>query len=305
MKNNSLIQILGTTSSGKSELAVNLALSLQQKGFRSLVISCDSRQVYKELDLGTGKIPGQHIFSEDLEVDIFCYRGIDHTLIDYIDLEQNYSLYQYLIDYLELIERTKKKIDYYIVTGGTGLYAKAIYEEYQVRSQEENNDKDLEDYSTYSLKDLQQKLTQSDFNNSDWHNSRRLITRIKNQNLTALQKLTHPNFLKKYKFAIKYDQEVITDRIYKRIIERIQQGMLIEIEQVFIKYGYVRLVALGLEYKYGAYYYNGLITEEEFVNLLYQATKKYTKRQLTWLKKEKDLIYINTLEDISNIICDK
>lgn len=299
MNNNSLIQILGTTSSGKSDLAVDLAIYLQKQGFRTLIISCDSRQIYKELDLGTGKILGQHIIEEDLGIDTFRYRSIDHLLIDYVSLEDDYSLYQYLNDYLELIQKTKDKIDYYIVTGGTGLYAKAIYEEYQVGIYQD----DCNNYSNHSLEDLQKELNQADFNNSDWQNPRRLIARIKSQSQKTLsKKLNYPNFKNKYKFIIKHNQELTTKRILDRITSRIEQGMLTEIEKIFVKYGYTKLVALGLEYKYGAYFCYGFITQQEFINLLNQATTKYLKRQLTWLRKEKDSTYINNLRDLTKML---
>ena len=130
-----LVTILGQTSSGKSQLAVDLAKTLITSGQKVIILNCDSRQIYKYLDIGTAKIDGKYLpFDVSQESQIktaFFWQGVPHFLIDYVDPGERYTLVQYLQGFVKLCQDLKDSIDTAILVGGTGLWAKAIIEQYQ------------------------------------------------------------------------------------------------------------------------------------------------------------------------------
>jgi tRNA dimethylallyltransferase len=278
-----LILLLGSTSSGKSELAVELAKKLNN----SVIISCDSRQVYKGLDLLSGKVEGKIVDTQ------FVYSGIKHYLIDIVDLDVFYNLNSYILDYINVINNLQN-VDYVILTGGTGLYARAIYEEYQLNSKIVN-----QDLTDLSLVELQQLLNQRDFNNSDWNNKIRLINKLSASVENKI--IIYPQYSKKTKYIIKIDKEAIKKRVHNRIIERLNNGMIEELELLLNHYSYAKMTSLGLESRYCSYYLLGMINIKELIRLLDFQTMQYVKRQLTWLNKEKEAIWINGIEDIKRL----
>jgi tRNA dimethylallyltransferase len=275
-----LILLLGSTSSGKSELAVELAKKLNN----SVIVSCDSRQVYKGLDLLSGKVEGKIIDNQ------FVYSGIKHYLIDIVDLDVFYNLNSYIFDYINVINNLQN-VDYVILTGGTGLYARAIYEEYQLNSKTIN-----QDLISLSLLELQQLSNQKDFNNSDWNNRIRLINRL--NTIDETKKISYPKYSKKTKYIIKIDKVIITKRVHNRIIDRLNNGMIEELELLLKHNSYAKMTSLGLESRYCSYYLLGMINIEELIRLLDYQTMQYVKRQMTWLNKEKEAIWINGIKDI-------
>lgn len=275
-----LILLLGCTSSGKSDMAVELAKKLNN----SIIVSCDSRQVYKELNLLSGKVEGSIIN------DIYEYKGIKHYLIDIVSLDVEYNLDQYIKDYIQLI-KTLKNVDYVILTGGTGLYARAIYDQYQLTNKVENDDLQLQ-----SLEELQLQLDKNDFNNSDWNNRIRLINKLTSRTSNTI--INYPQYTKKTKYIIKTDNSIIKQRVHNRIVHRIEEGMIEELESLINKYGINKFLRLGLESRYSTFYLLGMITKSELISLLDYQTMQYVKRQNTWLNKEKEAIWITTIEDI-------
>jgi tRNA dimethylallyltransferase len=275
-----LILLLGCTSSGKTDMAVELAKKLKN----AVIVSCDSRQVYKGLDLLSGKAEGKIIN------DHFVYSGITHYLIDVVDLDVYFNLNSYIEDYIKIIN-SLKNIDYVIVTGGTGLYARAIYEEYQLESKIVNLS-----LIDLTLDQLQQLLNKKDFNNSDWNNRIRLINKLSSSNKT--KEIIYPQFSKKTKYIFKIDKEVIAKRVHDRIVSRLNNGMIEELESLLKINSYDKMTSLGLESRYCSYYLLGMINMEELIRVLDYQTMQYVKRQMTWLNKEKEAIWITGIEDI-------
>jgi len=282
-----LIALLGQTCSGKSEMAVELAEKLGD----TWIINCDSRQIYKELDLGTGKVEGQW------ENETYYYKNIKHFLIDYVAPKINFGLVDYIQDFIELT----KKIDlpkYLILTGGTGLYARAILEKYELgiikKEFIQNNEILKRGLQELNLENLQLKYDQLNINNpkilnpSDYANPRRLVNWILRKNALEenwLEKIQYPSFSKTFNFAINANQENLKNKIKDRIVKRIEQGLLQEVESLL----YLckdRLFQLGLEYKYTYKYIMGELGGLEWKERLFLENYHYAKRQLTWLKKQ-------------------
>jgi tRNA dimethylallyltransferase len=289
-----LITILGQTSSGKSELAVKVA----QKFGNSCIVNCDSRQVYKGLNIGTGKVEGQW------KDDIFVYKDVDHFLIDYTNPEQEFSLIKYIDDFFELINRIKNKYQTIILTGGTGLYAKAIIEEINYGKIKPEFVEVFEDLKKklqlQNLKELQSQLDQTGFNNSDWNNKVRLVSQLIRKEAKKnnwFEPTKYYKFESKNNFVIEIDQMELKTKIKNRLLDRLNQG-IIEETQAFLDLGWDRINQLGLEYRLSWFYLHGFINKEELQHKLIQENLQYAKRQLTWLKKQKNFVWIKPDEDL-------
>jgi tRNA dimethylallyltransferase len=295
-----LITLLGQTSSGKSDMAIELAKKLIVKNHRVCITGCDSRQVYKGLDIGTGKIEGGWVDG------VFVFQGISHFMIDFVDPRIDYNLQNYIWDFYTTINKAEVQYDFAILVGGTGLYAKAIVEKLELgdvkgefRIQYINLKKELQ---ALTKVDLQQKVIELkiQINNSDYYNPVRLVSRLlkaeaQKQNWLGDSKFYE--FSKQYLFAIAIDQNILKDKIKTRLYSRFNQGLLDEIKK-FEYLGEDKFMALGLEYRQGWMYLKGKITQEELQENLLTQNLQYAKRQLTWLKKQKNLIWIRNLEEL-------
>lgn len=293
-----LIVLLGQTSSGKSDMSVELAHKLNGE---VCIVSADSRQVYKGLDLGTGKVEG--VWQDG----VYLYGGVKHFLIDYVNPSEYYTLIDYTKDFYDLFENYKP--DWVILTGGTGLYTRAISDNFELNElkpeyqlQFDNLKEALQKKTKEELQTLADKTS---LNESDYNNPRRLINKILNTealNNKWFEPVKKRQFDKIYKFGINVDTTHLRDKIYKRIVTRIENGMLEEIKKAKQQYGLQRMLDLGLEYKWTSLYLNNEYTYEDYLSKLTQETNQYAKRQLTWLKKENNLIWINNLGELLDIL---
>ncbi len=304
--NLNLVGLLGQTSSGKSDMAVNLAIELTKNGNKSCIISCDSRQVYKNLNIATGKVQGSWNNGE------FVYRGIVHYLLDFVDPKAEYNLANFVKNFYDTVVQiqNEKKFETIILTGGTGLYAKAILEKIdlgeilpQFEQEYLDHKKDLQ---KLSLVELQTMTDQKNIklNHSDYHNPRRLesnlLRNFANNNQWLIPNQYH-NFKTQICFAIEIDHKNLHQKITNRLTNRLNDGLLNEV----LEYSYLgknRFWKLGLEYKQGWLYLNGSQTKQEFESNLLQENLHYAKRQLTWLRKQKNLIWIKNLQELATYL---
>jgi tRNA dimethylallyltransferase len=311
-----LIQLLGPTSSGKSDLAVDLVDKLKALGRKVVILSCDSRQVYKKLNLASGKVPGSVQVSEYYNgLKAFYYRNVEHYFIDIIDLNKVYTVTDYIEDYCELFKGlVYAGVDTIVMTGGSGMYARAVWEEYAISKINEEDKPEFQEIKTslnsLILEDLQSQLVRQDFNDSDWANSRRLVNSIlKNRFNNKDFKLVYPELKSKIKFVIdtkRHDPELekIKDRIEARIDERLRVGMVDEVSLLAKEYGFERLYNLGLESRGIMEYVAGKLSYDEMQTQLNREVFQYCKRQLVWLSKEQDANYIVTVEEMLELIKD-
>ncbi|GAB4145414.1 MAG: tRNA (adenosine(37)-N6)-dimethylallyltransferase MiaA [Patescibacteria group bacterium] len=303
-----LVSVVGPTSSGKSELAVQLAhFFMSEKGFkRVVIISADSRQVYKYLNLGTGKVEGEWQIHPNYQ-NCFVYKQIPHFLIDFVEPKRQFSLFDFANTYCQLFRAWQEEDilpDLVIVCGGTGLYVKALIEEidlWQTSTGVENRRLEL---SNLSLEDLQKKIGNStELNESDWKNPRRLINRILKIEFSPdsndpKSKLNYPIYNFKKHFFINATD--LQQRIQIRLLSRLEEGMLLETENLLSanKITLEIMDNLGLEYRVQKKYLQGLINYEQMVEEMLLENMQYVKRQLTWFKKQSNLNSVTNLEDI-------
>jgi tRNA dimethylallyltransferase len=301
--NTHIITLGGQTSSGKSEMAVQLAKKLGD----CWIINMDSRQIYKKLNLGTGKVLGtwKSFEYKGTNRDAFFYADIPHFLIDIADPAKPLTLVDMLEMFVKLCEIPLPK--YLILTGGTGLYIKAIVERYQLtqlKKPEEMKQIDLlkthlQTKSVTQLQDIFESYSPPPLNNSEFNNPQRLINNILNLEIKIQgfgEVLNIPEFASYQQFAIHVDQNTLRKNIETRIFDRIDKGMLEEIDSLSYL-GEKRLFDLGLEYRYGSQFLQGKITEWEFEDMLIRESINYAKRQLTWLKAQ-PVTWVTSINDI-------
>lgn len=282
MNNPKIIVILGPTASGKSDIAVEIA-----REFNGEVISADSRQVYKGLDIGTGKITRKEM------------RGVKHYLIDVcsptLRLRSGQAKRFTASDFKKLAEKAiaeivdKNKVP--IVCGGTGFYIDALLGDKQIPEVPPNLKlrKILEKKTTEELFEILQKLDPERAQNIDSKNPRRLVRAIEICNAIGRVPRYEARDTKYdvLKIGIKLDEKTLKTRINKRIDKWFRMGLLKEVQNLHQKgLSWKRMSEIGLEYKLVSQYLKSEIPNLKSLKLrMQQETWQYAKRQMTWFKK--------------------
>lgn len=280
-----IIVVCGPTATGKSDYAVELAKN-PPAGGKGEIISADSRQVYKGLDIGSGKITKQEM------------KGVPHHLLDVANPKRVFSV----ADYKKLADKAIKDIlsrgKTPIICGGTGFYIDAIICDIVFPAVPPNKTlrKELEKLSIEELQNRLEKLDPRRFALVDKKNKVRIIRAI--EIATALGSVPeHPpagGKIKKYDVQwiyLNFPDEVLKKRIHDRLLKRMKTGMVKEVEDLHNPpaggkgLSWKRLESLGLEYRYIALYLQKKITKEEMLKELELAIWHYVKRQRTWFKK--------------------
>jgi tRNA dimethylallyltransferase len=287
MEKEKIILILGPTSSGKSDLAVKLA-----KKFNGEVISADSRQVYKGLNIGTGKITKKEML------------GIPHHLLDVEDPKKTFSVAQYKILAEKAIEDILSRGKLTIICGGTGFYIQAIVDNVilpDVKADKKLR-KELSGKTSKELFEILNKLDPNRAKNIDPQNLQRLIRAIeiakKLGKVPAIK--TDPKY-ETLQIGIDIDDINLREKINNRVLVRIKKGMIKEAEKLHKEgLSWKRMNELGLEYKYLAQFLQKKINKNELVEKIKIANWHYARRQKTWFKKDKRIKWFN-LDSIKKI----
>lgn len=288
---NKLIVILGTNASGKSELGIRLA-----KHFGGEIVSADSRQVYRGLDLGSGKISAEQAAL------------VKHHLIDVADVSEYYTLAQYQRAAYEAIDAISDAGKRAFLVGGTGLYISAVVEGYELVDVPAN-DPLREALEQLPVSELVKKLEQTDPDAAariDKSNPRRLIRAIEIASAGQTHSAAHKN-CPRYdclQLGLTWSREVLVERIERRLRERLANGMIEEVAG--LRSGGVsdvRLEKLGLEYRYITRYLRGELSLEELKEQLGIAIRQFAKEQLTWFKRDKRIIWLNGDKDYFEEAC--
>lgn len=310
-----LITILGQTCSGKSQIAVNLAKKYNAAGLRTWVVSCDSRQVYKEFTICSGKVFGEWQNYENTDFKAFYHQGIPHFLIDFVPLNQDYNLARFVKDFCDLLLNSNyiPQPDIVILCGGTGLYARAINQNYDLGlvkpeflNEYENLKTKLQTLQISALLQIvnQYELLQKNFlalNNSEKNNPPRLVNLIlkeQSREQNWMEYIIYPKFESQIVYALEIEKATLIEKVKQRIDERIETGMLTELAELIEKYGGERIASLGLEGRCGYQYHVEGWSLDKFRKKLYFDTLDYASRQLTWLDKEPGLKWITKAEEI-------
>ncbi len=297
---NKLLVILGPTATGKTDLALKLA-----KRFNGELVSCDSRQVYRGLDIGTGKMPSAGRWK--IEDGRWIVNGIPIHMYDVVDPKDQYNVARFAKDARGIIEDiyTRKKLP--ILVGGTGLYIKAIVEGLSNLGVLVNLDlrKKLEKLSKADLQIKLQKISPEKWdkmNYSDRQNPRRLIRAIELEISPRRSPFGHlRGGLMSYdtlKIGLTAPRKILYRRADERVNSRIKQGMINEAKTLRMNgLSLKRMKQLGLEYGVLADYLEGEIDSPSlFARRLASKIHGYARRQTTWFKKEKQVFWFDITE---------
>ena len=279
---NKMIVIMGTNASGKSGLGVALA-----ERFGGEIVSADSRQVFRGLDLGSGKITPREA------------RGVPHHLIDVCEPGEFFSMHDFqrlayaAID--DILERGKLPF----LVGGTGLYVASVTEGYVMSDRPPDLEYRayLETFETPRLYEmLKQALPDTDVEPKNRNRVMRLLEKMHAGDDHVPRSQPRDDCLK---LGVTWDREALRARIDERLERRLDQGMIEEV-QGLIDAGVSTefLVKLGLEYRFITQYLTGEIpSREEMVELLGTAIKQFAKRQMTWFRRDRDILWLDMAKD--------
>ena len=289
---NGLITVLGPTATGKTSFASNLAFYLNAE-----IISADSRQVYKGMDLGTGK---------DIEDYTVNDTKIPYHLVDIKEAGEKYNVFEFQTDFLksynDIVDRGKLAI----MCGGSGMYLEAVLKGYKLISVPVNEDLRNE-LEKYSLDELSEKLSKMKrlHNTSDVDTKKRAIRAIEIEIFSQ----NNPDFDFSYpKFSslllgIKYNRSTVKERITQRLKQRLRDGMIDEVQDLLDKgVSPDVLIYYGLEYKFITQYLQKEFNYNTMVEKLNIAIHQFSKRQMTWFRKmERDGFKIHWIDGHSSM----
>jgi tRNA dimethylallyltransferase len=270
-----LITVLGPTASGKTQFAVQLALRLDAE-----IISADSRQVYRGMDLGTGK-----------DINEYTFKGqqVPYHLVDIVDAGYKYNVFEYQNDFLNVYATLKEKSILPILCGGSGMYIEAVLKGYKLVNVPANEVIRAE-LELLSLAELTEKLAtlKKMHNRTDVDTKKRAIRAIEIAEFTEMNgdielEYPKPNSLI---LGINLERELVRNKITSRLKQRLREGMIEEVEAL-IKDGVPTetLVYYGLEYKYITQFLSKELSYNAMVEKLNIAIHQFSRRQMTWFRK--------------------
>ncbi|MFH0805677.1 MAG: tRNA (adenosine(37)-N6)-dimethylallyltransferase MiaA [Patescibacteria group bacterium] len=291
MSHNKLIIILGPTASGKSDLAIKLA----QK-FNGEIISADSRQIYKEMNIGTAKIIKKEM------------SGVPHYMIDIVKPNQKFTLAQFQKKTIKIIKDIQKRNKLPLLVGGTGLYIQSIVDNLKIP--ETKPDKKLrnklEKLTNQELINKLKKLDSKALKIIDTKNKRRLIRALEICLLTkkpfSEQRKKNKSIFNTLQIGIKLNTKNLEQKIIKRIEKMIKNGLIKENKKLLKKYGDKPYSMSGIGYKEIIPYINNKITLKEAKELIKIHTRQYAKRQMTWFKRDKTIKWIKNYSEAEKLI---
>lgn len=274
-----MITILGPTASGKTDIAAHLAAELSAE-----IISADSRQVYRRMDIGTGK---------DLADYVVDGKRVPYHLIDIVEPGTKYNLFEYQWDFLEAYNDIRSRGKNVILCGGTGLYIESVLKGYRLIPVPENKElrHELEGKSLLELTSILERLKAE--NNSNMHNStdvdtsKRAIRAIEIEMAykeAHIEERTFPK-IDNVIIGVGIDRDLRRMKITRRLDQRLHDGMVDEVKSL-LDSGIPAddLIYYGLEYKYVTEYILGKSTFEEMHRSLEIAIHQFAKRQMTWFR---------------------
>lgn len=275
-----IIAVVGPTATGKSDFAVNIA-----KKVGGEIISADSRQVYKGLDIGSGKITKKEM------------RGIPHFLLDVVDPKKVFTVAQYKKLAEKKIEEIISRGKIPIIVGGTGFYIDTLINDSSIPEVKPNKElrKKLSKLSTEKLFEMLKKLDPRRAKEIDAKNPVRLIRAIEiAKELGKVPKIKSNPKYESIIVGLDFPDDELKRRIEDRLIKRFKKEKMLDEAKRLHKQGltFKRMEQLGLEYRYTALYLQGKITEKEMVEKLNSEIWKYAKRQRTWFKRNKDIVWV-------------
>jgi tRNA dimethylallyltransferase len=274
MTNYDMITVLGPTACGKTSLSVELAYMLNSE-----IISADSRQIYRGMDLGTGKDLCEYKVND---------KDIPYHLIDIADPGYKYNVFEYQHDFLEVYNDIKSRGITPILCGGTGMYLEAVLKGYRLIPVPENPEL-REKLEKKSLQELTEMLSSYKklHNSTDVDTVKRAVRAIEIEEYYKSKPAEYRDFpmINSVIVGLDIDREIRRQKITKRLKQRLDEGMVDEVRGL-LERGLTpdELIYYGLEYKYLTLHVIGELTYQEMFNQLETAIHQFAKRQMTWFR---------------------
>lgn len=270
-----LITVLGPTATGKTGLAAHLAARINGE-----IISADSRQIYRGMDLGTGKDYADY-FVEGVE--------IPSHLVDIEDAGVHYNVFRFQTDFIRVFNEIKSHDKFPVLCGGSGLYIEAVLKNYRLIEVPPNRElrKELEGRSLEELTEILKNLKPKLHNHTDVETDRRAVRAIEIEKYYAENPEFDTSFpeINSLNIGINFDRELRRQRISTRLKQRFDEGMLNEVQKL-LDSGLTpeQLIYYGLEYKYLTLHLTGELSYNEMFRQLEIAIHQFAKRQMTWFR---------------------
>lgn len=283
-----IIAVVGPTGVGKTKMSIALA-----KKYNAEIISCDSMQIYKKMDIGTAKV------TKD-EMD-----GIYHHMIDICDVKDDYSVFDYQKDVRRIIEKLQSENKNIVIVGGTGLYLKAVLYDYEFK---ENNGR--KDFSNFTNEELFKMVKKIDSETDIHINNRQRLESFLNNHDEKIIKTPNKMLYDAKIIGLTRPREELYDAINKRVDKMFLDGLLDEAKYFYDLKVNTKALNTAIAYKELFMYFNKEKSLEEAKDLIKQRSRNYAKRQYTWFKNQMDVkwfdINVNdfdkTIDEVINYI---
>ncbi len=278
-----IIVIVGPTGVGKTKLSIALA-----KKLNGAIINADSRQIYKELNIGTAKITET------------AKENIPHYLFDLKSVTEDYSVFEYQQAGRQVIKQIFKQKKTPIIVGGTGLYIKALLYDYQFKTKK--SDINFDDYNNEKLYKMVKEINPA--SNIHLHNRRRLINFLRRNNklkndYQGNQKLLYPVIF----IGLTLPRDILYQEINARVDKMIKDGLIEEAKALYNQNINSKVVLNTIGYQELYQYFTGRITKEEAIALIKQNSRRYAKRQYTWFNNQMTINwFLVDLQNFNNTI---
>ncbi len=287
-KNPKVVAVVGTNASGKSVLGIELA-----KCFDAEIISADSRQVFRGLDLGSGKITPEEM------------QGVAHHMIDVREPNEFFSMADFQRLSYQYIEDIRSRGKLPMIVGGTGLYVDSVLDGYLLSDKEPDlaYRAELEKLTTPELYTMLLSLVpDAQVEKNNRNRVMRMIERIHDGDSAVPRKEKRYDSLR---LGVSWPREVLAKRIDERLAMRLEQGMIEEVQRLLDEGATTEfLLGLGLEYRFITRYLLGEIPDkDEMLRLLATAIKQFAKRQMTWFRRNPDIVWLDMSGDAYDQAC--
>lgn len=260
-----IIAIVGPTGIGKTALSISLA-----KHYNAEIINFDAMQVYEKMDIGTAKVT-----TEEMD-------GVVHHLLSYVNVNTNYSVYDYQKDARSLIDKLLKEKKNIIMVGGTGLYLKATLYDYRF-----SEEKDSTDYDGLSAEELLRRISKYNYVPKDKNNRRRLIRELKKlENNIDIDNNGNKLLYDAKIIGLTTDREILYDRINKRVDIMVENGLVDEVNSLKESFATSKALKTAIGYKEFIPYFNNETSLDEVIDKIKQNSRHYAKRQYTFFNNQ-------------------
>lgn len=260
-----IIAIVGPTGIGKTALSISLA-----KHYNAEIINFDAMQVYEKMDIGTAKVT-----TEEMD-------GVVHHLLSYVDVNTNYSVYDYQKEARSLIDKLLKEKKNIIMVGGTGLYLKATLYDYRFREEDGSTC-----YDELSTEELLRRISKYNYVPKDKNNRRRLIRELKKlENNIDIDNNGNKLLYDAKIIGLTTDREILYDRINKRVDIMVENGLVDEVNSLKESFATSKALKTAIGYKEFIPYFNNETSLDEVINKIKQNSRHYAKRQYTFFNNQ-------------------